>query len=102
MRGRHGGEEFTVLLPGLSAEGAFELAEKIREKLAVLRDIQRDCPEVYPTVSVGLACLIPQAARDAGDLVREADAALYQAKRDGRDHVVSAPRAIAVRKRFAA
>jgi GGDEF domain-containing protein len=29
MRGRHGGEEFAVLLPGVSAEGAFELAEKI-------------------------------------------------------------------------
>jgi PleD family two-component response regulator len=34
--------------------------------------------------------------------VREADAALYQAERDGRDRVMSAPRAIAVRKRFAA
>jgi Diguanylate cyclase, GGDEF domain len=96
------GEEFAVLLPGVNAEGAFELAEKIRKTLAALRYTQRDRPDVYPTISVGLGCLIPQAVSDASDLVREADAALYQAKRDGRDRVVSAPRAITLRKRFAA
>jgi diguanylate cyclase (GGDEF)-like protein len=102
LAARYGGEEFAVLLPGVNADGAFELAEKIRRILAALRDIQRDRPDTYPTVSVGLACLTPQAIHDPSDLVREADAALYQAKRDGRDRVVSAPRAIAVRKRFAA
>jgi diguanylate cyclase (GGDEF)-like protein len=67
-----------------------------------LRDTQRDRPDVYPTISVGLSCLIPQASSDTSDLVREADEALYQAKRDGRDRVVRAPRASTLRKRFAA
>lgn len=102
LAARYGGEEFAVLLPGVNAEGAFELAEKIRNALAAARDAQRDRPDVYPTVSVGLSCLTAQASLDASDLVREADEALYQAKRDGRDRVVSAPRASTLRKRFAA
>jgi diguanylate cyclase (GGDEF)-like protein len=102
LAARYGGEEFAVLLPGVNAEGAFELAEKIRKNLAALRDTQRDRPDVYPTISVGLSCLIPQASSDRSDLVREADEALYQAKRDGRDRVVRAPRASTLRRRFAA
>jgi diguanylate cyclase (GGDEF)-like protein len=102
LAARYGGEEFAVLLPGVNAEGAFELAEKIRKGLGALRDAQGDRPDLYPTISVGLSCLVPQASVDASDLVREADEALYQAKRDGRDRIVRAPRASTLRKRFAA
>jgi diguanylate cyclase (GGDEF)-like protein len=102
LAARYGGEEFAVLLPGVNAEGAFELAEKIRGHLACVRNAQRDRPVAFPTISVGLACLFPQASLDPDDLVREADEALYQAKRDGRDRVVRAPRASTLPRPLAA
>lgn len=73
--GRYGGEEFVVLLPDTPAAAAHAIAERIRTQAATA-----GLPPY--TVSIGLAVLPP--AQQAAD----ADAALYQAKAQGRDRVV--------------
>lgn len=84
---RYGGEEFSALLPGAGKSGAFEVARQIREKLTLLRQTQDE----LPTVSIGLACMVPSEDYMPYDLVRAADVALYAAKHQGRDCVVASP-----------
>jgi diguanylate cyclase (GGDEF)-like protein len=87
---RYGGEEFAVLLPGESIEGALHVAEQIRiDVLSLCAD--ETARDIVPTVSVGAASMIPGAGRDPGDLIRAADAALYDAKRKGRNRIEAAP-----------
>jgi diguanylate cyclase (GGDEF)-like protein len=81
---RYGGEEFLILVPGSDRESAARLAERVR--LAVLED-----PRVGPwglTVSAGVAVADRFSANNPLGLLRRADAALYQAKRAGRNRVV--------------
>jgi diguanylate cyclase (GGDEF)-like protein len=85
---RYGGEELAVLLPSCSKEQAVGVAEKVR--VAVGSGTQR--PSRFgarTTVSVGVATF-PEDGRVARGLVDTADAALYQAKAQGRDRVVAA------------
>jgi two-component system chemotaxis family response regulator WspR len=83
---RYGGEEFAVLLPATSPEGAAALAERIRLGVEGLRVPHEDSPHGRVlTVSLGVATVVPGAGSTAADFVFGADAALYQAKRDGRN-----------------
>ncbi|CUA83287.1 MULTISPECIES: sensor domain-containing diguanylate cyclase [Gulbenkiania] len=82
---RMGGEEFVLILPHADAGGAFALAERLRLKVEAAR--RPDLPAV--TISVGVACC--QTGEDAPLLLGLADAALYQAKEQGRNRVVMAP-----------
>ncbi len=77
--GRYGGEEFCVVLPDTYGHGAHDVAEKLREAVGAL-------PEPVPTISVGVAFWKPDDS--AGDLLRHADLAMYEAKRRGRDQTV--------------
>lgn len=85
--GRLGGDEFLAILPQTSLEGAMGVAEKIRESLG----------EPYPldgatgrlTASVGVS-LFPNHGGDGEGLQRAADAALYRAKREGRNRTLVA------------
>ena len=90
--GRLGGDEFLALLPETTLEGANHVAEKLRSALAepyVLGDaIAR------MTASVGLA-MFPAHGNEPETLQRAADAALYDAKREGKDRVKVASRAAA-------
>ncbi len=81
--GRTGGEEFAVLLPGTTSAVAIDIGERLREAVA-----EADAP-VAVTVSVGLAA-VPPRGWTASELMRTADAALYEAKRSGRDRLVTA------------
>lgn len=81
--GRLGGEEFAVLLPDTSDEDAVLVAEQLREGLARLRVPLDEGPAVSFTVSIGVAQLHDR----LDSLLRSADAALYEAKRAGRDRV---------------
>ncbi len=85
---RYGGEEFAVALPETEAEGALEVAERIRAAVAALR-IERVDGAREPlrvTASLGLATR-SGASAEVEDLIAAADDALYEAKRAGKDRV---------------
>ena len=84
VSGRWGGEEFLVVLPGTTLEGAIEAAERIRTAFAALEVASGDAA-VRMTASFGVAAFV--AGADALELVRTADAALYEAKRNGKNRV---------------
>jgi diguanylate cyclase (GGDEF)-like protein len=89
---RYGGEEFAVLLPDTDAEGAALVAARLHERLAELAIPHPANPaDAQVTVSIGAAVLDPSAApaEDGAALVARADAALYEAKRAGRNRTVS-------------
>lgn len=88
---RYGGEEFVVALPETGTEGALELAERIRTKLEQTEIPRVDSPgSLRVTASLGIAS-IPTSARDALELIAAADAALYRAKRAGKNRCTAAP-----------
>ena len=82
---RLGGEEFVMLLPGLSAEEAFEVADRVR--IAVIALAFGDAlPVPQLSASFGVAALIDDMVEIAG-IVDAADQALYKSKQDGRNKV---------------
>ncbi len=81
---RVGGEEFQVLLPDTDLESAMRFAETLREACASL-EINTPSATIRPTVSIGVALLVSDQSLD--DAAKRADAALYRAKRAGRDRV---------------
>jgi diguanylate cyclase (GGDEF)-like protein len=85
---RFGGEEFLVLLPGLALADALPLAERLRAIIAAAPLSHAD-GEIRLSVSIGMAEWNGP-PEDASRLVVRADAALYEAKRRGRDRVASA------------
>jgi diguanylate cyclase (GGDEF)-like protein len=82
---RYGGDEFLVVLPGCSAADAPRVAERLRAVAA------RAAAPTPVTLSAG-AATVPDDAQDGPALVAAADAALYAAKRAGRDRVAAARR----------
>jgi diguanylate cyclase (GGDEF)-like protein len=84
---RYGGEEFFVLLPETSTDAAADMVKRARALLAKHRP-----PAGAVTLSFGLAAY-PKHGDTGEALIRAADAALYEAKRSGRDRVVVAPSA---------
>ena len=86
MVARLGGEEFVVLLPNITAEQATALAERIREAVYTSR-LHVEGKPVQFSVSIGVAQFDRRELSLAGWMAR-ADAALYQAKEQGRNRVV--------------
>lgn len=92
---RYGGEEFAVVLPGLRAEDATRVAERIRTASRARPLIWIGSVPISTTVSLGVAAY-PEHGEDPVELLRRADEALYRAKRAGKDctHVAApVPRA---------
>ena len=81
--GRLGGEEFGILLPETELEGACQLAERLRHHVEGLSN-PHEMEEIRFTVSGGIVQWVP-AQESAADALKRADAALYEAKRKGRN-----------------
>ena len=88
LAARYGGEEYAAVLPDCDIEGARAIAERFRA-LVEQRGMPHQASTVsdFVTISVGFAALTPQATDQPDALLRQADQALYCAKRTGRNRV---------------
>ncbi len=84
---RYGGEEFVALLPSTDTTGAIALAETLRESIADLQIGHAASSLGRLTASLGVATAVPAPGERPDVLVTCADAALYEAKRGGRNRV---------------
>jgi diguanylate cyclase (GGDEF)-like protein len=93
LAGRWGGEEFLLVLPGTDLAGGARVAERIRQALAGRIVLSGDGSPIPVTASFGVAATPP--ASTAAELFSAADAALYEAKRNGKNRVETAPEPVA-------
>ena len=88
---RYGGDEFVIVLPNTDAERAYPIAESIRKAIEAARSLEGEDVDISRvTASIGVAAF-PLHAGDAESLFRQADAAMYAAKRLGKNRVTVAP-----------
>jgi len=85
LAGRWGGEEFMLILPGTDLAGGAQVAERVRIALAGRIVLSADGSPIPVTASFGVAATPP--ASTAAELFSAADAALYEAKRNGKNRV---------------
>jgi diguanylate cyclase (GGDEF)-like protein len=86
---RYGGEEFVAVLPGAAANGAVTFAERLRVRVEELAIQNSAAPKGVLTISIGCATATPHRSDDdALKLLNSADAALYFAKRSGRNRSI--------------
>jgi diguanylate cyclase (GGDEF)-like protein len=86
LAARFGGEEFCLLLPGMSAAAARITAEKLRARIDAMRFAHDPHGELRVTISAGVAAY-PDHGKNATELLSAADAAVYEAKLGGRNRV---------------
>ncbi|MCW8838863.1 MAG: bacteriohemerythrin [Thiovulaceae bacterium] len=82
---RIGGEEFVVMLPETTSNGAYKFAERFRKEIYT-SELNIDGKDIRYTVSVGLSCLNKN--KDLKSVLQRADQALYRAKESGRNRTV--------------
>ena len=87
---RYGGEEFMLLLPEISLEESHAIAEQILTRTAALELTANNGDRVHMTVSAGMLYLDSPSAGGTDALLRSVDKALYKAKADGRNRIVTA------------
>jgi len=88
LMARFGGEEFVVMLPSTLIGGARTVGEKIRLTIENLKIPHENSETKFITISVGGAAVIVSQSSDSAGLLAAADAAMYRAKRSGRNRIV--------------
>lgn len=94
---RFGGEEFAVLMPNTPGD-VISRVEQFRAKVAAMPVELADGQHLMMTVSAGVASVVPASHLAPRDLLRSADEALYEAKREGRNRVVLASQVLPLEK----
>jgi len=82
--GRYGGEEFLILLPMTPLDISAKILERIREQVSQLVTRYEDV-EIQLTISIGFSSF--EMGKAVWEVVKEADQALYQAKKSGRNRI---------------
>ena len=85
---RYGGEEFVFIAPATEAASALGMAQKVAQAVQALALPHAMSPLGHISVSMGVAAWVPKPDSTPEALVQAADAALYEAKTQGRDRVV--------------
>ncbi|MGH2542787.1 MAG: GGDEF domain-containing protein, partial [Ardenticatenaceae bacterium] len=86
--GRWGGEEFLLVLPETTVEQAVDIAERVRTFIATTSiELSSADAGLLLSVSLGVSQVIPEEPESLDKVLSRADAALYQAKGEGRDRV---------------
>jgi diguanylate cyclase (GGDEF)-like protein len=86
LMGRFGGEEFLIIQPGGDANSAANLAERLRQAVAAEPIAHQDHP-IATSISLGVAVAGGGDSIDVGEILQQADRALYRAKESGRNRV---------------
>ena len=86
---RFGGDEFALVLPDTGGEGAFQVGERIRDRIAEHRFLADEGLDIRLTASVGVATL-PDVAAGSDELIHAADMAMYQVKQSGKNGIRAA------------
>ncbi len=84
---RYGGEEFAILLSGSDGKEALHVAHSIKDVIFRSRLPRNDNHGDYVTVSIGLSTIYPRSGDSADELIKQADAAMYRAKENGRNRI---------------
>ena len=87
LLGRYGGEEFCVIAPETKVSGAITLAESLRATVNST-PFSTECGDLTVSVSIGISFSSPSVACNLHEMISEADAALFTAKKTGRNKVV--------------
>jgi diguanylate cyclase (GGDEF)-like protein len=88
---RWGGEEFVILLPNTSSDGAIVIAEKIRRTVEEFIITLEDDNQLKFTVSVGISQVNNELDKNIEASINRADIALYRAKKDGKNRICTEP-----------
>jgi diguanylate cyclase (GGDEF)-like protein len=90
LAARYGGEEFALVLPETNLAGAAQVGEIVRQAVSQVQVVHEGSAVAgHVTLSVGVAGLLPSMDIEPERLIAAADQALYQAKKLGRDRVVT-------------
>lgn len=83
---RYGGDEFIIVMSGIGIKHAHQRAVELKEKVDNV-NLNQDCVELdHTTISVGIACY-PQHGENTEALIKKADRALYEAKKNGKNRI---------------
>ena len=85
---RYGGEEFALLLPNATAEGALDLANRLRTAIGEIVAAEMDGTKI--TVSIGIATYVDDNMKTYLQLIKQADDAMYHSKKMGKDRITVA------------
>jgi diguanylate cyclase (GGDEF)-like protein len=83
---RFGGEEFAIVMPGSGPENSAPVAERIRQRIEAFRPSEAELADLRVTASIGMSLSYGGSARE---LIANADRALYQAKQEGKNRLVT-------------